>query len=326
MEIRTLGRTGLEVSALGYGCGSVGGLLVRGEYQDIVQCVGRAIDAGITYFDTATAYGDGQSEINLGRVLKDLKANVVVGTKVRPQPGDFDDIEGFIITSVESSLKRLQMERVDLIQLHNRIHHDRPGEGDGLCLADIDLVINAFQRLKAQGKIGFWGITGLGETDAVHQVINLGQMDTVQSCFNLLNPSAGHQTSDDFSFQNYERLIDKAAQQSMGVIAIRILAAGALTGTDVRHRYAAQSVPPIASGATFADDLAQASRFTFLIEEGIVDNLAEAAIRFVISKPVVSTALVGTSDLKQLQTAINAANKGPLPTNIIHQLTQLREL
>ena len=322
MDIRTLGKTGLQVSALGYGCGSVGGLLVRGEYSDIVQGVSRAIDAGIIYFDTATAYGDGQSEINLGKVLKELKANVVVGTKARPQPDDLDDIEGFIIASVEGSLKRLQMERIDLIQLHNRIHQDRPTDGDGLGLADIEPVINAFQRLKAQGKIGFWGITGLGETDAIHQVVNAGQMDTVQSCFNLLNPSAGHPVSDGFPFQNYQCLIDKAAQQSMGVIAIRVLAAGALTGTGVRHRYAAQSVPPIASGATFEDDLAQSNHFTFLIEEGIVDNLAEAAIRFVITKPEVSTALVGTSDLSQLQTAINAAKKGPLPADIIHRLTQ----
>lgn len=246
---------------------------------------------------------------------------MVVGTKVRPQPSELDDIEGAIIASVEASLKRLQMERIDLIQLHNRIHQHRPTEGDGLGLADIEAVLNAFQRLQKQGKIGFWGITGLGETAPVHQVIAAGQMDTVQSCFNLLNPSAGQTVSDAFPFQNYDRLIDKAAQQAMGVIAIRVLAAGALTGTGTRHPYAAQSVSPIASGATFEDDLAQANRFTFLIQEGIVDNLAEAAIRFVISKPEVSTALVGISDLDQLHIAVAAANKGPLPADIIHQLS-----
>jgi L-galactose dehydrogenase/L-glyceraldehyde 3-phosphate reductase len=320
MEIRTFGSTGLHVSALGFGCGSVGGLLVRGEYKDIVAVVGRAIDAGITYFDTALAYGNGQSETNLGQALKDLKADVVVGTKVRPQQDELDDIEGAIIASVENSLKRLQMERVDLVQLHNRIHHERPTSGDGLGLADIEAVLNAFRHLKEQGKIGFWGITGLGETAAVHQVIESGQMDTAQSCFNLLNPSAGHAVADDFPYQSYERLIDKAAQREMGIIAIRVLAAGALTGTGERHQYAAQSVPPIASGATFEDDLAQADRFRFLIEEGVVDNLAEAAIRFVISKPEVSTAVVGVSNIEQLDMAVAAANKGPLSAEIIQKV------
>ncbi len=321
MDIRTFGKTGLQVSSLGFGCGSVGGLLVRGAYQDIVQVIGQAIDAGITYFDTATAYGDGQSETNLGKALEELKADVVVGTKVRPQPSDLDDIEGAVIASVEASLKRLQMERIDLIQLHNRIHQDRPTEGDGLGLADIEAVTNAFRRLQTQGKIGFWGITGLGETTAIHQVIAAGQMDTVQSCFNLLNPSAGHPVAGAFPFQDYDQLIDKAAQQAMGVIAIRVLAAGALTGTGARHPYAAQSVPPIASSATFEDDLARANRFKFLVEEGVVGNLAEVAIRFVISKPAVSTALVGVSDLDQLHTAVTAANKGPLPADVIQQLS-----
>lgn len=320
METRTLGKTGLPVSCLGFGCGSVGGLLVRGDYGDVVRVVAAAIDAGISYFDTAFAYGNGGSETALGKALKELNAEVVVGTKVRPQPHQFDDMEGAIIASAEASLKRLQMERIPLVQLHNRIHQERPGEGDGLALADMDAVIRAFQRLQEQGKIGSWGITGLGETDALHTLIDTGQVDTVQSCFNLLNPSAGHPVAEDFPFQNYRQLIDRAAERGAGVIGIRALAAGALTGTGERHPYAAQSVPPIASGATFEDDLAQAARFAFLVREGVVENLAEAAIRFVLSKPQVSTTLVGLSNLDQLHTAVNAANKGPLPADAVDRL------
>ena len=320
METRTLGRTGLQVSALGFGCGAVGGLLVRGDYPDMVRVVGQAIDAGITYFDTASVYGNGRSETHLGKVLAELQADVVVGTKVRPQHDELDDIEGAVIASVEASLRRLRMDRVDLVQLHNRIHEQRPHEGDGLGLADIEPVISAFRRLQEQGKIGFWGITGLGETAAIHQVVTTGEMDTVQSCFNLLNPSAGHAVAADFPFQDYDRLIDAAAAQSMGVIAIRVLAAGALTGTDVRHAYAAQSAAPIASSDTFADDVAQSERFIFLVEEGIVDNLAEAALRFVLSKAEVSTALVGVSDSAQLQTAVAAANKGALPPESLRRI------
>ena len=100
MIYRTLGDTGLEVSALGFGCGAVGGLLVRGDYGAMVRTVARAIEAGITYFDTAALYGNGVSEENLGRVLRQLKPDVVVGTKVRLDGADFDDVRNSVIRSV----------------------------------------------------------------------------------------------------------------------------------------------------------------------------------------------------------------------------------
>jgi aryl-alcohol dehydrogenase-like predicted oxidoreductase len=88
MEFRVFGRTGLQLSVLGFGCGAVGGLMVRGDAADQERAVARAIAAGVNYFDTAVQYGDGQSETNLGRVLQQLKpANVAVGTKVRLPPG-----------------------------------------------------------------------------------------------------------------------------------------------------------------------------------------------------------------------------------------------
>ena len=84
MELRLFGRTGLQLSVLGFGCGAVGGLMVRGDPLDQERTVARAIDAGVNYFDTAVQYGNGESEKNLGRVLQRLKpANVTVGTKVR---------------------------------------------------------------------------------------------------------------------------------------------------------------------------------------------------------------------------------------------------
>ena len=83
MQKRRLGRTGLEVSVLGYGAGAVGGLFTKGAAADQERAIARAIEAGINYFDTAALYGNGESEKNLGRVLKALKADVVVGTKVR---------------------------------------------------------------------------------------------------------------------------------------------------------------------------------------------------------------------------------------------------
>ena len=84
MEMRDFGRTGMRTSVLGFGCGAVGGLMVRGSSADQENAVGQALDAGINYFDTAVQYGDGLSETHLGRVLAKLKpSGVFVGTKVR---------------------------------------------------------------------------------------------------------------------------------------------------------------------------------------------------------------------------------------------------
>ncbi|MFL5229236.1 MAG: aldo/keto reductase, partial [Microvirga sp.] len=86
MEMRDFGRSGIRVSLLGFGCGAVGGLMVRGDPADQERTIARALEAGVNYFDTAVQYGEGASERNLGRVLKKLKpADAVVGTKVRLQ-------------------------------------------------------------------------------------------------------------------------------------------------------------------------------------------------------------------------------------------------
>src|SRR6266568_3340530 len=114
MEQRPLGNTGLKVSALGFGCGAVGGLMVRGDAAGQRQAVSRALDAGITYFDTAASYGDGLSEEHLGQVMRDLGAwsRVVVGTKVRLRAEDMAHPAAAVRASVEASLKRLGRDGV----------------------------------------------------------------------------------------------------------------------------------------------------------------------------------------------------------------------
>jgi aryl-alcohol dehydrogenase-like predicted oxidoreductase len=118
-----LGKTGLTVSALGFGAGAVGGLMVRGEAADQARALARAIEAGITYFDTAPGYGDGLSEENLGRALRavDGWGRVVVGTKVRLEPADLADPAAAVRRSCEISLRRLGRERIDLLQVHNQV-------------------------------------------------------------------------------------------------------------------------------------------------------------------------------------------------------------
>ena len=208
MDYRELGRTGLQVSMLGFGCGNVGGLIIRGNHQDRVRAVARAIEAGINYFDTAPSYGDGQSERNLGQVLSELRANIYVGTKVRISPEQMGDLRGAIARSVEASLQRLGRDSVDLIQLHNHIARQRQTADATLSVQDVLVdVVGAFEQLQAQGKVRFFGITALGETVALHEVIDSGVFYTAQVCFNLLNPSAGYQVPAGFPSQDYGRLI-----------------------------------------------------------------------------------------------------------------------
>src|SRR5262245_56266457 len=172
MEMREFGRTGMRTSILGFGCGAVGGLMVRGAAADQERAVARALEVGVNYFDTAVQYGNGESEKNLGRVLKVLKpTNAIVGTKVRVPPANFSRIAETVTRSLEESLARLGMDHVDIFHLHNPI--TTAGGGESLSARQVlDEVAPAFAGLVAQGKTRFLGITAIGDTAALHQVID----------------------------------------------------------------------------------------------------------------------------------------------------------
>lgn len=326
MEYRVLGRTGLKVSQVGFGCGDVGGLIVRGEPALRTRAVALALSLGINYFDTAPLYGRGVSETNLGLALKENKADVFVGTKVGLTPEDKKDIKNAVISSMERSLKRLGMDSVDLIQLHNRLTPNPdggPGRPDLDATEVLEEVVAGFQELRSQGKVRYYGITGLGEMETLHAIVDSEAMDTVQACYNLLNPSAGMAGTPRFYTQDYGQLIDRAASKGAGVIAIRVMAAGALTGVADRHPLAMPTVAPIGSSREYEEDVLRARSFQYLVEEGVVDSLPEAALRFVLSNGRVSTALAGVSSLEQLGQAVAWAEKGPLPQAAIDGLAQV---
>jgi L-galactose dehydrogenase/L-glyceraldehyde 3-phosphate reductase len=323
METRTLGRTGLKVSVLGFGCGAVGGLMVRGTPADQERAVARAIELGINYFDTAAMYGNGESERNLGRVLKSLKPDIYVGTKVRIPTGERGRIAAAVTASLEASLQRLQLDRVDLFQLHN--HITREGRDSDLP-PEIVLgeVVPAFERLREQGKTRFCGITAVGDTPALHRVVDASAFDTAQVSYNLLNPSAGSAVPPGYPAHDYDNLLAHTKAAEMGVINIRVLAAGALSGTEDRHPLGSPSVEPIGSGSAYRVDAERARRLEPLVRDGFADSLIELSVRYVIASDAVSTVLVGYSTLDQLQYAAHSIEKGPLPGEALERLAALQ--
>jgi aryl-alcohol dehydrogenase-like predicted oxidoreductase len=310
MEMRTFGRTGLRVSILGFGCGAVGGLMVRGAPADQERAVARALEAGVNYFDTAAMYGNGESEKNLGRVLAKLKPDVVVGTKVRIPSADFGRIDAAVAGSLEASLARMGREQVDIFHLHNAITTD--GGGETLSAKTVlDAVVPAFERLREQGKTRFLGITAVGDTAALHRVIDARAFDSAQVSYNMLNPSAGSVLPAGYPAQDYGVLFDHTQAAGVGVIGIRVLAGGALSGASERHPIASPPPDPIGSANAYDRDMQRARRLLPLLQQGHAGSLAEAAVRFAITHPAMGTILVGMATLAEFEQAVAAVNKGP---------------
>jgi aryl-alcohol dehydrogenase-like predicted oxidoreductase len=324
MELRTFGRTGLRVSALGLGCGAVGGLMVRGSAADQERGVARALEAGITLFDTAPGYGEGASETNLGRVLARLKPQIVLATKVMLRPTERGEIAAAIRRSVEASLRRLGRDSVDLLQLHNPISSAGAAE---TIRADVVLgeVVPALSRLRDAGKARFLGLTGLGETAAVVRVVDSGAFDSAQVAYNLLNPSAAVEVPPGYPGQDFGRLIPRTQRAGMGTIGIRAVAGGALSGSAERNPIGMAVVAPIGTGSDYEADVDRAQDFLPLLAEYGSIDLVELALRFAIANRGPSTVLVGVSTVEQLDHAIAAVEKGPLPRSVWGRLQPIWE-
>jgi aryl-alcohol dehydrogenase-like predicted oxidoreductase len=327
LKYRVLGRTGIRVSEIGFGCGNVGGLMVRGSHEEQVEAVTRALELGIDYFDTAPSYGDGKSETNLGRVLEELSPDVTVATKVRIGTEDLDDILGAVESSLEASLGRLRVDSVDVLQLHSRVAMERDGEGWRGALGIEDVlgeggVADAFDAMRARGLTRFTGFTGLGEAEGLHRVVESGRFDVVQSYCNLINPSAGWDVPVGFKGYDFKRLIDHAMGQEMGVAAIRVMAAGAVGGERARSGNALPSLGgPIVPGGEYRDNEAKVKGLDFLVS-GDVSSLPKAAIRFVLMHPGVSVVMAGFSNIGQVEEAVSCSGEGPLPESSMVRLKE----
>ena len=169
----------------------------------------------------------------------------------------------------------------------------------------------------------FLGLTALGDTAALHQVIDARVFDSAQVVYNMLNPSAARELPASYPAQDYGRLFDHTEAAGVGVVGIRVLAGGALSGSAARHPIAGPAPEPIGSAMSYGADIDRARRLMPLVEEGFAASLTEAATRFALSHPAMGTILVGMATPQQFEDALAAAEKGPLPQAALDRLAAL---
>ncbi len=323
MEKKRFGRTDLDVSLLTFGCGAVGGLMTAGSAADQDRAVAWARDNGINHFDTAPSYGNSASEKNLGRALGRNREGIVVSTKVGLSEEDHTDLARAIRTSLEASLARLKQDHVDVFQLHNTLGGP-PGSGNMTANQVINDVVPAFMNLRDEGKTRFLGFTAKGDTDALHKLIESGCFDSAQIFYNILAPSAGEAIPAGYPAHDYRQLLHVAERHGVGSIGVRVLAGGAISGSETRHPLGIQIVDPIGSGRDYASDVTRALRFEPIVAAGHAASLPELAVRYAISNPALSTTEIGIATLDELQQAANAVNKGPLSKAALAEIKDIQ--
>lgn len=318
MKTRLLGATGLHVSEIGFGCGTGARLMIDGAPDAQVGAVRSALDAGITYFDTAPIYGAGRSETSLGRALRVLGANVTVATKVALELGDLDDIAGATVASIEASLRRLGREHVNVVHLHNRVARQRSAKSDlgvGAMLTIDDIlgpngVVPGFRIAKQRGWADWFGCCSYGgETAGLEVLIDSGMFDTMLVHYSMLNQTAfirGGESGE----RDYGGVAARAAARGMGISNLRVLEAGLLADNS-RER----------AKPEYAREAERARSLDPLRENG---SLTETAIRFALSNPAVSTVLIGVSEVAHVEAAVAAEACGPLPASTLAEIERRR--
>jgi aryl-alcohol dehydrogenase-like predicted oxidoreductase len=323
MEVRTLGLSGIQISAISFGAGPVSQLLVGSDAEAQRQTVRQALDLGINWFDTAATYGEGHSEENLGRALSELgvQSRVHLATKVRLMPDSLEMgmFSGAVRGSLVASLRRLRTDRVTLLQIHNAITHRANAQPTSITPAQVLApggVLEQLVKLRREGLVEHLGLTCVGEPSAIAEVIACGEFATVQVPYNLLNPSAGQDMTGEFPETNYGNLISECGRRGMGVFAIRVLAGGALAGRPPSPHTLKTKFFPL---DLYLRDCQRAKQIARHLPEGM--SLEAAAIRFALSHPAVSSAIIGFAAPDEVSQAARFAADGPLSADVLTRLT-----
>ena len=327
MQYRRVGNTDLKVSEIGFGCGGTAGLMIDGSFDEQVRAVSRALELGINYFDESPDYGDGVSETNLGRVLKELHARPIITTKVEVRDENLDDIASHVERSIEASLERLGIEYVDIVQIHNGPTEQRPQlKGRDYRVLGIEDylgrhgALEGLERIQRAGKTRYIGFICRGNDGGpVRQLIDTGVFSLINIVYTLLNPTAvvpaprGMEADPD-----WQQVIPYAHQHGVRAAVYSPLAGGLLS----EHILSGGEPHPLSGAARRGGgtggmgearqrQLRRAEALRFL-SHGEQQSLVQAAIRFILMEPGVTTVLGGFSDVQQLEEVASASGAGPL--------------
>lgn len=334
MQLRPLGNSGISVSRIGFGCGDNAGLMTGPDTALQTSVVGRALEAGITYFDTAAKYGRGRSEVNLGQALRAHgAAEVVIGTKLELAPDSTDSFVSQVRENLAASLTRLETERIDLYQLHDRIGSASTGgwaPAGARRLSPAEILDpgglgDALIQMKDEGRLCALGLTTFGgDPAAVAEVVDSGIFDALNCSFHLLNPSALLPPLEGWPALNYSGVGARAAERGMAVLGIRGLGGGKIVRLNssrerMRDSTAGAGDSRLAAPPAGADrehpDLVWTEQtadllWTELSQHGT--SATRAAMSWVLQWPEVSTMIGGFSHPAHVDDAV-AAESDPSP-------------
>ena len=303
-----------SISALTLGGGGLGQVWGETTREEAIATVNLAVENGINHLDVAPMYGKGEAERVVGEVFKgkDL-GDVKITTKCRLGTLPDDKVYERLISSLNKSLDNLNMERVDLFLLHSQLRQDdfqlytlneyRDTNTTSLSCY-YNAVIPAFERLKQEGKIGSWGIGGLGQTQAILEVLNHEiQPEAVQCVVNPLN-SAGAIGYVDQDFDP-QKILTESQKVGVPILGIRAVQAGALTLEMDRE--------PHPSGFDIKDfeDYDKAEPFRKLASEWKM-NPSILAHRYALSAEKVSSVILGVKNREELLDCLEAESLGEL--------------
>ncbi|HVN03402.1 MAG TPA: aldo/keto reductase [Bryobacteraceae bacterium] len=308
MKYRKLGRTGYEISEMGYGAWGIGGVQwLGGNDDESLAALRRAIELGLNFIDTALAYGTGHSEQLVGKVVREAGRRIYIATKVPPKnllwparPGvGIEQVfpYDYIIRSAETSLKNLDVDTIDLLQLHvwnpEWIARDEWRRG--------------LEDLKRAGKVRLVGISiNDHQPDSALGIIETGLIDTVQVIYNIFD-----QTPE-------RKLFPLTMARNIGVIARVPLDEGSLTGTINEHT---QFAPDDFRAGYFRGDRKKQVRehVESLVRDLGVETAALPAIalRFCLSHPAVSTVIPGMRTVRNGEANCRVPDEGPLPAETL---------
>lgn len=322
MPYRTLGRTGLSVSRIAFGCGPISNLMTGEDRVQQQAVLAHAIERGVNWIDTAATYGGGRSEESIGEALRELDAHdrVHLATKVRLMPDELDAIPSAVRRSVEGSLERLRVEQVTLLQLHNAITAEQGQEATSVTPRDVlGDVLRSFRDLQQEGLIKHIGLTAVGQADALREVADSGEFDTIQVPYNIMNPSAGMHVPDEYAEADYGNIIGLAQQHDMGVFAIRIFAAGAVLGAEPAIHTLNSPFFPL---DLYRRDEQRAAMLRECLDKDRF--LGELAVRYSLQHEGVTSALIGFGDPAHVDEALKAAGRPePLPSALVCKVQQV---